>query len=385
MQKYFFTVCILCLGILWSCGSGEKKFKVKGDFTSADGKTVYLEKRDLAGIQLVDSVKLKEKGNFSFSVESPKNPEFYQLRIDNQLAVFAIDSTETRQVKGDVANLTTTFVVDDSPVNTQIKQITNQQQVISQKIKELNAAHQSKSIDDLTYLNELDSALSNYKTFASKLILGNPSSAAAYYALFQKVDNYLIFDPYNRQDYPMFGAVATSWNQFFPETPRTKHLYDFTMAALKTRRQQEQQAKMLESMPMQESTTLPDIALADVNGKSVSLASLKGKVVVLDFTVYNSKNSAEHNLALNRIYNQQKSKGLEIYQISFDSDEHFWKNAALNVPWISVRDPQSVYSSRLSLYNVREIPTAFILNRNGDVTSRIEDYTKLQAELNKVL
>lgn len=138
-------------------------------------------------------------------------------------------------------------------------------------------------------------------------------------------------------------------------------------------------------MPMQESTTLPDIALADVNGKSVSLASLKGKVVVLDFTVYNSKNSAEHNLALNRIYNQQKSKGLEIYQISFDSDEHFWKNAALNVPWISVRDPQSVYSSRLSLYNVREIPTAFILNRNGDVTSRIEDYTKLQAELNKVL
>lgn len=385
MKKLFFIGCILSLGLLWSCGSGEKKFKVKGDFTSADGKTVYLEKRDLAGIQLIDSVKLKEKGNFSFSVESPKNPEFYQLRIENQLAVFAVDSTETLQIKGDASNLAITFEVEDSPVNDQIKQITNRQQVISQKIKELNAAHQSKSIDDLAYLNELDSVLTDYKTFASKLILGNPSSAAAYFALFQKVDNYLIFDPYNRTDYPMFGAVATSWTQFFPETPRTKHLYEFTMSALKTRRQQEQKAKMLENVTTQEISSLPDIALADVSGKSVSLASLKGKVVVLDFTVYNSKNSAEHNLALNRIYNQQKSKGLEIYQISFDSDEHFWKNAALNVPWISVRDPQSVYSSRLSLYNVREIPTAFILNRNGDVTSRIEDYTKLQAELNKVL
>jgi peroxiredoxin len=378
-------LCLAGLCALSACESGGKKFKVKGDFVSADGKTLYFEKRDLAGIQMLDSAKLKEKGSFSFSASAPENPEFYQLRIDDQAAVFVVDSTETLQVKADADQFIQSFIVEESPVNDQIRQVNEQQHVVAQKIRELDAAHRGKEIDDLAYLNGVESTLATYKSFASKLILGNPSSAAAYYALFQKVDNYLIFDPYSRQDFSMFGAVGTSWNQFYPETPRTKHLYNFTMAALKSRRKQEQQEALLQNLPIQESNSLPDIELPDVRNEKIARSSLKGKVVVLDFTVYKSEFSPEHNLALNKIYAAQKSKGLEIYQISFDSDEHFWKNAALNVPWIAVRDPQTVYSSLLGLYNLRNLPTAFVLNRNGDVVARVEDFSKLQAELNKVL
>lgn len=382
---YSLMVCLVGLCMLPACNSDAGKFKIKGDFTSAEGKTVYLEKRDLGGIQLLDSATLKEKGAFSFSAPAPANPDFYQLRIGDQPAVFIVDSAETLHVKADAANFINSFIVEDSPINDQIKQINEQQRVVSQKIKELDAAHRSKILDDMTYLNDVDSALTIYKSFASKLILGNPASAAAYYALFQKVDNYLIFDPHSRQDYPMFGAVATSWNQYYPETPRAKHLYDFTMAALKTRRLQEKQTAVLQNIPVQETNSLPDIELADVNNRKIALSSLKGKVVVLDFTVYKSDFSPEHNLALNKIYAAQKAKGLEIYQISFDSDEHSWKNAALNVPWVAVRDPQSVYSSLLGLYNVRNLPVSFILDRNGNVAARVEDYSKLQTELNKVL
>lgn len=382
---YSFIACLVGLSVFSACKSDSGKIKIKGDFASADGKTVYLEKRDLGGIQLLDSAKLKAKGTFSFSIPAPGNPEFYQLRIGDQPAIFAVDSTRELQVKADAANLVQSFLVENSIVNDQIKEVNEQQHVVSQKINELNAAHTSKVIDDMTYLSDIDSALTVYKSFASKLILGNPSSAAAYYALFQKVGDYLIFDPYSRKDYPMFGAVATSWIQYYPETPRTNHLHDFAMAALKTRKQQEKQASLLENMPVQEQNSLPDIELGDVRDKRISLASLKGKVVILDFTVYKSDFSPEHNMALNKIYNAQKSKGLDIYQISFDSDEHFWKNAALNVPWVAVRDSRSVNSSLLGLYNVRNIPTAFVLNRNGDVVARVEDYAKLQAELNKVL
>ena len=76
---------------------------------------------------------------------------------------------------------------------------------------------------------------------------------------------------------------------------------------------------------------------------------------------------------------------MEIYQISFDSDEHFWKNAASNLPWITVRDPQNVYSRLLSTYNVRDIPTAFVINRDGDVVARVENYATLPGEVGKVL
>ncbi len=386
MRKYLFSLSVVLVAatVLLSCKS-EKTFEVKGQFSSATDETLFIEHRGLGGITMLDSVKLKENGTFRFKENTPENPEFYQLRIGNQVAVFAVDSTETLQVKGDVKDLTNTFSIENSPVNDQIKQIDSHTHTVKKRINEAEKKHTAKTIDDVTYLAELDTILKGYKAEVSKLIIGNPSSAAAYYAVFQKVNDYLIFDPYNKQDYAMFGAVATSWDRYFHGTARSKHLYDFTMNALKVRKQQEQQAALLENAPVVTESSLPDIVLTEVNGDRISLASQKGKVIILDFTVYNSEFSPKHNIDLNKIYTQYKAKGLEIYQISFDSDEHFWKNAAHNLPWITVRDPQNVYSRLLSTYNVRDIPTAFVIDRNGDVVARVENYATLSNEVGKVL
>ena len=270
-------------------------------------------------------------------------------------------------------------------MNDQIRRIDEQTRLVNEKLDDAERRHEAKKIGDLTYLEEVDTILKSYKSEISRLILGNPSSAAAYYAIFQKVRNYLIFDPYSKQDYAMFGAVATSWDRYYPGTQRTKHLYDFTMNALKTRKLQEKQAALLENASVVTGSALPDIVLSTINGEKRSLASQKGKVVVVDFTVYRSDFSPAHNIELNKLYTKYRSQGLEIYQISFDSDEHFWKNAASNLPWITVRDPQSVYSSLLSLYNVREIPTAFVFNREGDVVARVENYATLASEVAKLL
>jgi len=381
----FLILIITAMGILPGCKSDKKTFEVIGTFSSVQKEdTLYLEHLGLSGIEPIDSVKLNPKGTFKFKVPAPKNPEFYQLRLDHQVAIFAVDSTETLRVTGDANDLFNTFRVENSPVNDQIREINQQYRLTVKEIEELAEKHKEKSIDDVTYLNRLDSVVNEYKTFASKIILGNPGSAAAYYAVFQKIDDYLIFDPYDKKDYVMFGAVATSWQHFYPETPRTKHLYNFTINAMKMRKQQEQQAQLWENIPIVTESSLPDVVLPDINNNEVALSSLKGKVVLLDFTVYNSDFSPEHNLHINTIYRRYKNRGFEVYQISFDSDEHIWKNAAINVPWITVRDPQSVYSPLLSQYNVRNLPTGFIVDREGDIVARIEDYTKLESELNKV-
>jgi peroxiredoxin len=386
MKKYFslLPATLLTAAVLLSCQS-EKTFEVKGALSSAGDQILYLEHRGLGGVELLDSVKLKENGTFAFKEKAPANPEFYQLRVGSQVAVLAIDSLETLQVRGDAKDLANTLSVENSPVNEQIRQIDSQTRQVNLRINEAEKRHTAKAIDDVAYLAELDSVLTEYKAEITKLILGNPSGAAAYYAVFQKVDGYLIFDPYNKQDYAMFGAVATSWDRYYPGTPRSKHLYDFTMNALKTRKQQEQQAALLENVPVVSGLSLPDIVLTEVNGEKITLSSQKGKVVVLDFTVYKSDFSPAHNMELNKLYSQYKAQGLEIYQISFDSDEHFWKNAANNLPWITVRDPESVYSRLLSMYNVRNIPTAFVINRDGDVVARVENYTTLPGEVGKVL
>lgn len=363
----------------------EKQFRVKGQIRSGKGDTLFLEHRGLGGVVPLDSVVLKGEGNFTFQQAAPHNPEFYQLRIGKQVAVFAVDSAVSLHLSADAGDLYRTLSVDDSPSNAQLRQVDALTMEASRRIKEREKQHKAQLLDDMAYITQLDAILKEYKSEISKLIMGDPAGAAAYYAVFQKIDNYLIFDPYDKQDYAMFGAVATSWNRYYPDTERTKHLYGFAMNALKARKQQEHRAAALEKIPVTIGLGLPDISLPQVNGSRRALSSLKGKVVLLDFVVYQADFSPKHNMDLNTVYRKYRSRGLEIYQISLDSDEHFWKTSADNLPWMTVRDPLSVNSSLLSTYNVRQLPTGFILDREGDVVVRIEDYQQLSAELDKVL
>ena len=93
------------------------------------------------------------------------------------------------------------------------------------------------------------------------------------------------------------------------------------------------------------------------------------------------KESPFHNQEIANIYNKYYSKGFQVYQVSLDTDEHFWKNSALNLPWICVIDPQSINSEILRKYNVSEIPTSFLLDKQGNIVKRVEDYTKLETEI----
>lgn len=376
-----FAVLTLIIGCVFvSCKKGDI-FSVEGNIQSAEGDTLYLEHRGLAGIVLLDSAILNDKGSFKFKEPAPKNPEFYQLRIRNKVVAFAVDSVESLRVTADASNLYGSFTVEDSYSNDQLRKVDDMRMKTEQEINSLEKLHTAKEIDDITFLNSLDSVLTLYKKEISNLIIGNPSSAAAYYAVFQKINDYLIFDPYDKKDYPMFGAVATSWNRYYPETERTTHLYNFTVNALQTRRQLEKQEELFQNITVETESGLPDISLPGVNGERISLSSLKGKVVLLDFVVYSADFSPKHNIDLNSLYQRYNSRGFEIYQVSFDSNEHFWKTSADNLPWVTVRDPRSVSTPLLSLYNVREIPTSFIIDREGDLIGRVEDYSQLSEQL----
>ena len=370
--------------LLSSCNSKGKSFSVNGEIASADGQVLYLEHRGLGGLEIVDSVKLKENGKFSFKEEVPVNPEFYQLRLGEQIIVFAVDSIEKLQLSADASDLYNTYEIEPAILNQQIKKVMDMQRAAKKDISSLIAKHEKKEIEDIELMEQVDSVLTVYTTFASNLILGNPSSAAAYYAVFQKIDDYLIFDPYEKKDYPMFGAVATSWNRFYPDAPRTKHLYEFTMNALRVRKQQQQQGDLLNNITVTESQ-LPDISLMNVKGQKASLSSLKGSIVLLDFTAYKTDFSLQHNEAIKRVYEKYKSNGMTVYQISFDSDAHFWKNVSAELPWTTVYDPASVNSDLLRSYNVRELPTAYILNKEGDMVRRVEDFGKLDQYISELL
>ena len=202
---------------------------------------------------------------------------------------------------------------------------------------------------------------------------------------YQKLNDYLIFDPLNnKDDVKCFAAVATSLNNFYPHAARSKNLYNIVIKGMKNTREPNRQVVEIPDSVISE-TGVIEIALRDMKGQVRRLTELKGKVVILDFTIYQSAVSASHNYMLRELYDKYASQGLEIYQVSLDADEHYWKTTADNLPWICVRDANGVYSSIAAAYNVQNMPSIFLVNRNNELSVRGELIKDLEAEVKKLL
>ena len=90
-------------------------------------------------------------------------------------------------------------------------------------------------------------------------------------------------------------------------------------------------------------------------------------------------------MMLRDLYNKYHAAGLEIYQVSVDPDEHFWKTQTAALPWISVRDEDGIQGQSLIQYNVQSIPTFFLIDRNNSLYKRDSQISNLDAEIKALL
>ena len=376
------TVLGLCMFFLSACNYSSD-FTVKGVVAGADGQLMYLENVGISNVVTLDSIKLAPGGKFKFTEKRPEYPDFYRLRLNNQLINFAVDSTETISFVADAGTFATSYSVEGSENSKAIKAITLAQLDANQAISRLRKEYEDKMISDTTYRMKVLAAADAYKEVARKYIYSAPMSTAAYFALFQQIDGLLFFDLYDRKDVKAYGAVATSYNHTYPESPRSKHLYNLTLQSMKVLRAQ--RPVDYSNVETKEISFL-DIELPDVRGEVVKLSTVApGKVVLINFTAYQTEWSPALNMALGELYTKYHDQGLEIYQVSLDSDFHFWRNGASNLPWVTVHDPQSVYSQVVGLYNVKQLPALFILDRKGNLVKRVEDVKKLETDVKAVL
>jgi thiol-disulfide isomerase/thioredoxin len=384
MKKYdlskLLSGCIFAC-LLASCSGNKNQFTVEGNIKNAQGKILYIENVGASSIALLDSIRIKGDGSFQFKHERPDVPDFYRIRLGNQVIHFAVDSTETIIIRGDTAQFAKNYTIEGSPESVKIKELTLIQLNANIAYNQLQKRYEAKEISMDEYVRQVNQVVGDYKTEAQKYIYSNPLSTSAYFALFQQINRMLIFDPYDKADSKAFGAVANSWNQYYAESPRAVQLYNlFTRSSAVLR------GERSVSVTEGNSVELFDISLPSLNGKELKLSEAgKNKLTLIDFTAYGMKDSPAHNILLAEVYEQYKAKGFEIYQISIDMDEHFWKNASSNLPWVCVRDPQSVDSRILKLYNVSEIPTSYLRDKEGNIVARIESYKDLGKEITKYL
>lgn len=372
----------ICMLLFTACNNASD-FTVKGVVSGADGQTMYLDNVGISTVETLDSVKLTAAGKFKFNHKRPGYPDFYRLRLNNQLINFAIDSVETVTFSADAGTFATSYTVEGSENAQAIKAITLAQLDANQAIGRLRKEYEDKHIADTTYRAKMLEIAEAYKDVARKYIYSAPMSTAAYFAIFQQIDGLLFFDLYDKNDVKAYGAVATSYDHFYPGSPRSKHLYNLTLQSMKVLRAQ--RPVNFDNVKTTEVSFL-DIELPNLKGEVVKLSSVaEGKPVVINFTAYQAEWSPALNMALGEVYSKYHGQGLDIYQVSLDSDAHFWKNAVLNLPWVTVRDPQSVYSQIAGLYNVKQLPAIFILDRKGNLVKRVDDVKNLEADVKAVL
>lgn len=371
-----FSVTVIIVAALAMTSCNNKKFHINGNIADAKDSMLYLENISLNGPVKIDSVKLGEDGAFAFDENAMDSitPEFYRLRIAGQSINLSIDSTETVKVKASYPTMSYQYEVEGSENCSTIKELSLKQMSLQATINSITK-NPNIGVDSMNIA--IGRVIESYKQdIKTNYIFKAPMKASSYYALFQTVEvgnvNSLIFNPRNnKDDVKVFAAVATSWDTYYPNAERGKNLHNIAIQGMKDIRIMENQMaeQQIDASKVKVNGCI-DLALEDNKGVTRHLTDLKGKVVLLDFHLFASEQSTKRIMMLRELYNKYHAAGLEIYQVSVDPDEHFWKTSTAALPWVCVRDENGIQGQSVQSYNVQSIPTFFLIDRNNTLQAR---------------
>ena len=374
------SIFVVGITVLMS-GCGKEMFHVEGAISNAKDSILYFEHNGLTGFTTVDSVKLDAKGAFSFASDKVNNPDFYRLRIAGQIINIAIDSTETVKVDAKYPQMATDYSVNGSYENEKIKQLALKQINLQAQCQALYS-EQPQAADSL-----VQQLIQAYKYDVShNYIFKEPMKAYSYFALFQYIvvnnEARLIFNPtVDPEDNKVFGAVATSWDTYFPNSERGQNLHNITIKGMRDNRiaAANKQNIQIEA----EETGVIDLPLRDNKGNMHHLTDLKGKVVLLNFHAFSLPDSPEYIMQMRELYDKYHAKGLEIYMVSLDENEHFWKESVATLPWINVYDNTGISEAYTSAATAT--PIIYLIDRSNTVVRNPAQIKNLPKEIEALL
>lgn len=356
------------------------KFTIEGHITNADSTVLYLENITNANPIVADSTILNEKGAFKFRQTVPEVAQFYRLRLGKQSINLVIDTATHIICNSDATRFATDYTIEGNDDCLTMREV----DLAGSRLK--GVINQALKGNDEILRQAASDSLKQYKERMTKLVLQAPASPIAYYILMQRVNGMPVFDTFDKTDNRIIAAAATAHEVYATNAPRTQILHNIALQGMAANRQVKQQTIEVDAEKVGE-VNFVDIALYDLTGNQRKLSDITAekKVVLLDFTAYTLEYSPTYNIALNKIYEQYNTKGLEIYQVSFDTELNRWQTVADNLPWVCVHDADNIYSTLIPLYDIQSLPTCYIIVDNGNRFLRPTDVDDLKKKLAQIL
>jgi peroxiredoxin len=119
-------------------------------------------------------------------------------------------------------------------------------------------------------------------------------------------------------------------------------------------------------------TLLPDFTQNDVNGKPLTLSSLRGKYVLVDFWASWCGPCRAENPNIVKAFNKYKSKNFTVLGVSLDQDKAKWLEAIKKdgLAWSHVSDLKYWNNAVAAQFGIQSIPASFLIDPTGKIVAR---------------
>ncbi|MGZ4034290.1 MAG: redoxin family protein [Bacteroidia bacterium] len=377
IKNIFFALPIVLIAACSNANSGSSSsgFELKGKLGNAHGDTLYLEQMATDGLKAVDTAILNENGEFTMNPVI-KEVGFYRLKAsDKNFATFIFDTNQKVTVTGDVTDLGNTYNVEgsaDSKLFWEVNQASAKNYKKRDSLQKTFQAFVNVAKMDSLRIDSMSNALekpytelvNQHNEYLKNFIDKNPSSFASLAAI-QQLQPEEFMDSYIKLDEGLFKK--------YPNSPYIKAFHE----------------GVTKSKKLAVGTPAPEITMNTPEEKPLSLSSLKGKIVLVDFWASWCGPCRAENPNVVKAYEKYKSKGFDVFSVSLDKEPEAWKKAikADNLSWKNhVCDFKFWQSPVVSLYNFNSIPTNVLIDKEGKIVAknlRGEDLEKKLAEIFK--
>ena len=374
-KNIFFVLPVVLITACSNTNSSSSAgFELKGKLGNAHGDTLYLEQMATDGLKAVDTAILDKNGEFTMNPVI-KEIGFYRLKAsDKNFATFILNPDEKVTVSGDVADLGNTYTVDgstDSKLFWEVNQASSKNYKQRDSLQKMFQSFMAV-VKDSVRVDSLSNALekpytalvNEHNTYLKNFIDKNPASFASLAAI-QQLQPDEFMDSYIKLDDGLFKK--------YPNSPYIKAFHEGVAAGRK----------------LAVGTIAPEITMNTPEDKPLSLSSLKGKIVLVDFWASWCGPCRAENPNVVKAYAKYKSKGFDVFSVSLDKDMDKWKAAikADNLSWKNhVCDFKFWQSPVVALYNFNSIPTNVLIDKEGKIIAknlRGEDLDKKLEEVFK--
>lgn len=336
-------IALLGLCALAAASCGRPSARIDGTVDGASDKQLVVKLLDVNTYDVLDTVKTDRNGRFSYEVKMEKGqPEFIYIYYgDTKISSLLLQAGDKVKVSADTLGLSS---VEGSEESARLLQV------------EKDYADFMNEFSSASTAGDANRSYINYYRNRLRYVMENPTSLTVIPVLFQTVGSEVyVFS--QTTDAIQFRKTVDTLKTVYPQSKYVASLEKETV-------RREQILGINTKLAFAEEKNYPEIRTKDINGKEVVLSEIGSKAILVHFwTVTDAASKIFNQDVLKPLYADYHSKGLEILEISLDTDKAAWASVVKSqeLPWINANDGLGASSPTLTLYNVSSLPQSFLI------------------------